>query len=285
MPPYKVEVKNMNSFKAVEAALEFEIERQKQVLESGEPLFDETRGFVDASRTTISQRIKEGAQDYRYFPEPDLPYVKIPESLIIELRKALPELPRAKLERFVSEYGLPESDITQLVDDKELANYFEHVASELSAWYQAEGLSEDEYKKSTKSAANWLLGDFLALLNRDNKSAEGSNITAENFAELVKMVERGQISVTAGKTVLSEMYSTGGDPSDIMESLNLGQVSDENQIVAAVEKVIAESPDVVEKYKAGKTSVVGVLVGSVMKEMGGKANPKVVNEVLLEKLR
>lgn len=284
LPPYKVEVKNMNSFKAVEAALNYEIERQTEMLQNGEQPVSETRGFVEASKTTVSQRSKEEAHDYRYFPEPDLPQIEVPESLVKELKSKLPELPQNKLKRFAEEYGLPEADINALVEDKNLAGYFEGIASELSAWWQADKLEEEKYKKALKSASNWVLGDFLALLNRDGKSVKDVQITPENFAELVKMIEKGEISTTAGKTILSEMYATGGDPSDIAKDLNLGQVSDKGEIEAAVEKVLSENPDVVEKYKAGKTSVIGVLVGSVMKEMKGKANPKVVNEILAEKL-
>ena len=285
LPPYKVEVKNMNSFKAVEAALNYEIKRQAEAQDSKQELFDETRGFVDATRVTVSQRTKEAAHDYRYFPEPDLPVIQIGKELIEELRHSMPELPTAKAERFASEYdGLSDNDIVQLVDDKDLANYFENIASELGAWSEAEGMTEEQTKKALKAAVKWLLGDFMALLNRTNEGIADAKITAENFAELIKMIEKGEISVTAGKTILSEMYSTGADPSEITERLNLGQVSDTSAIEQAVDKVITENPDVVEKYKSGKTSVVGVLVGQVIKEMGGKANPKVVNEILKQRL-
>lgn len=284
LPSYKVEVKNMNSFKAVEAALSFEISRQQEMLQNGEKPTSETRGFVEASKTTVSQRTKEEAHDYRYFPEPDLPQIEIPKSLIQELKSALPELPHHKAKRFVEEYGLPEADVMVLTDNKSLASYFEEAASELLEWRNGEGPHKGKSGKVIKSLSNWVTGDFLAFLNRDGLAAAESKITPENFAELVKMVEKGEISATAGKTILAEMYATGGDPGEIASDMNLGQVSDTVEIEAVVDKVLAANQDVVAKYKAGKTSVVGVLVGEVMKEMKGRANPKVVNEILVKKL-
>ncbi|OGE84812.1 MAG: glutaminyl-tRNA synthase (glutamine-hydrolyzing) subunit B [Candidatus Doudnabacteria bacterium RIFCSPHIGHO2_02_FULL_46_11] len=284
LPDYKVEVKNMNSFKAVEAALSYEIERQTELLEKGEKPIDETRGFVDHTKTTVSQRTKEAAHDYRYFPEPDLPPIAITDDFIQELRIALPELPQAKAKRFIKEYDLPESDVWQIVDDKSFANYFENVASELGAWFEADNISVEKYKKSLKSLANWLTGDFLAMLNRDGKTANESGLSPENFAELIKLIEQGVISNTAGKSVLTEMYATGGDPSDIVDRQNLGQVSDEGLIEGVIDKVLAANQEVVEKYKAGKTGVLGALVGEVMKQTDGRANPQLVNEILKTKL-
>ncbi len=285
LPNYKIEIKNVNSFKAVEAALTYEIARQAEALEKGEQLHHETRGYVDATKTTVAQRTKEEAHDYRYFPEPDLPPIAIPSALIDELRVAMPELPQAKLDRFVNEYGLPETDLLQIVEEKAMASFFEQAASELSAWWEAEGLSEEQYKKALKSLVNWLTGDFVALMNRDGKTPRQTDVSPENLAELVKLIEEGKISNTAGKSVLAEMYATGADPSDVMDRMNLAQVSDTAEIEAVVDKVLAENPDLAEKYKAGKTTVIAAMVGQVMKEMKGKANPQVVNEILNQKLQ
>ena len=285
LPNYKVEIKNVNSFKAVEAALTYEIARQIEALEKGDLLHHETRGYVEASKSTVVQRSKEEAHDYRYFPEPDLPPLAISDGFVEELRVSMPELPQDKLARFIKEYGLNEADLWPIVEDKNMAHYFENAVSELQAWCEAENIGEEPYRKSLKSLVNWLTGDFLAMLNRDGKTPRQTLVTPENFAELIKLVEQGKISNTAGKAVLSEMYATGEDPSNIMDRLNLGQVSDTGEIELAVLKVLSENSDLVEKYRAGKTTVMAALVGQVMKEMQGKANPKVVNEILKEKLK
>lgn len=286
LPSYKVEVKNMNSFKAVETALEYEIDRQIEMLENGQTPVAETRGYLDDTKETISQRGKEEAHDYRYFPEQDLPPLKITSQFVDELRKSLPELPAKKVERFEEEYSLTNLEAWQIVEDKSLASYFEQAMSELTEWSKTKGISDENYKLMVKNLIKWLLGDYLALVYRDGDfGGHGANITPENFAEFITLLEEKVISISAGKTVLYQMYSTGADPSTIVDEQNLTQISDSGVIEEKVLQVIEQNQDIVEKYKSGKTSVIGVLVGKVIKEMGGAANPAVVNEILEKKLK
>lgn len=284
LPTYKVEIKNLNSFKAVEAGLLYEIRRQTEACLAGEKLVNETRGWDDNKQATVEQRIKEEAHDYRYFPEPDLPIMHFEKSFVEELRGKLPELPQAKLSRFVSEFGLGQKDAEVLIADKSLAGYFEAVVSELEAWMENEG-HKSEINKLAKSASNWITGDFQALLKEGGIVPNESKVTAENLAELIKMIDAGEVSVTAGKKILSVMFEKGGDPSNIAEDEGLRQVSDESAIAQAVEKVMASNQNVVSDYKSGKKQAMGFLVGKVMAEMKGKANPGVVNKVLVEKLK
>ena len=296
LPPYKIEIKNLNSFKAVEAGLNYEIKRQEEDLAGGEKLHNETRGWDDAKQITVAQRSKEEAHDYRYFPEPDLPILHLDKKFIEEIKNSLPELPARKLKRFTEEYGLPAKDAEVLIADKYLAGYFEEVVSELQEWMSAEthnpshpplilrGGEGELLKKYSKQAANWIIGDFQALLKIANLNPQDSKVSAENLAELIKMIDRGEISVTSGKKVLAVMFEKGGDPSNIVRDEEMGQISDEGVIVAAVEKVIAENQKVAEDYKSGKKQALGFLVGKVMVETKGKANPQAVNKILAEKL-
>jgi aspartyl-tRNA(Asn)/glutamyl-tRNA(Gln) amidotransferase subunit B len=284
LPDYKVEIKNMNSFKAVESGLSYEIKRQEQVLNSGGKLFNETRGWDETKGLTTEQRTKEEAHDYRYFPEPDLPIMHFSREYITEIKDSLPELPQAKRKRFLEEYSLPEKDTEVLINDKDLASYFEEVVSELQEWFGAENLPADNVKKFAKLACNWVIGDFQALLKGTNLSAHDSKITPENLAELVKMIDRGEISVTAGKKVLALMFEEGGDPSNIAGEEGLAQVSDKAEITRAVAQVLKDNLKVVADYKAGKKQAIGVLVGKVMLATGGKANPQIVNKILIDKL-
>lgn len=284
LPDYKVEIKNLNSFKAVEAGLNYEIKRQKQALQSGEKLLNETRGWEDGKGITVGQRSKEEAHDYRYFPEPDLPILHLDRKYIEELRAMLPELPHAKELRFINEFALPPSDAEVLVSDKNLASYFEEVVSELQEWFKEENLPSSDIKKFAKLATNWITGDLQALLKVTNISPHESRVTAENLAELIKMIDRGEISTTAGKKVLGIMFEKGGDPSNIVGDEGMAQVSDEAAIGKAVEQAIAANPKVVADFRAGKKQALGFLVGKVMAATGGKANPQVVNKMLKESL-
>jgi len=283
LPPYKVEIKNMNSFRAVEAGLDYEIKRQEEALKTGGELLNETRGWDEAKAVTVQQRIKEEAQDYRYFPEPDLPALHFEKGYIEELRRLLPELPAAKRTRFMYEFGLSKKDADVLIADKNLAGFFEQVVSEMQEWAEEEG-RQDDIKKFAKLTNNWIVGDFQALLKTTNQDPQDTKITAENLAELIKMIDRGEVSGSAGKKILSVMFEKGGDPSNIAVDEGLGQVSDESEIAAVVEKIISENSSVVADYKSGKKQAIGFLVGKVMAETKGKANPQVVNKILQEKL-
>ncbi len=285
LPNYKVELKNINSFKAVEAGLEHEIKRQTELLKSGEKLGNQTRGWDAEKNVTVEQRIKEEAQDYRYFPEPDLPILHFTKEFVDKLKGEIPELPAQKLDRFVSEFGLSQSDAQVLIGDKNLAGFFEEVVSELLEWFSAENLPAGDIQKFAKLAFNWISGDFQALLKIGNIDPQDSKVTAENLAELIKMIDRGQVSVTAGKKVLGIMFEKGGDPSNIVEEEGLVQVSDDTAIEQAVDKVLMENPNALEDYRNGKQQSFGFLVGQVMKELKGKGNPQVINELLGKKLK
>ena len=280
LPPYKVEIKNMNSFRAVEAGLEYEMRRQSEALGNGEKLSSETRGWDEGNGLTLAQRAKEEAHDYRYFPEPDLPLMNFPKKYVLELKASLPELPMQKLMRFIGEFGLPESDAQTLINDKNLAAFFEETVSELQEWFKEEGMPSDDEKKFAKLASNWIIGDYQALLKVSDVTPKESRVKAENLAELIKMVSRGEVSTTAGKKVLAVMFEKGGDPSHIMEDEGLRQVSDEPAIAAAIEKVVTANPQAVSDYMAGKKQAAGFLIGKVMAEMQGKANPQMVNKLL-----
>ncbi len=276
-PPYKVEVKNMNSFKAVANAIDFEIARQAELLDEGKTPDKETRGWVDDKGITVSQRSKEESQDYRYFPEPDLPVMHFTKEWLEGLKKELPELPKKRKARFIEEYGLNEKDALTLVSYKELSEYFDHVMSELAEWTKG-----GEKKGST--VANWILGPFLAAINAKNILPEDSKVTEENFAELIKLIGEGKVSNLAAKDVFTKMFETGEDPSNILDELGLHQVSDESVILDAVKKVIAANPKGVEDAKVKGEKSFGFLVGQTMKELKGKGNPQKINELLKKEL-
>lgn len=249
-------------------------------------------GWNEKLSQTVEQRSKEEANDYRYFPDPDLPVMHFTPEYLEDLRGRLPELPDAKRIRFKQEYGLDESVIENLIAWKELNYYFEDVVSELDAWLIAEGpFVRSDLKPTTiernimiKSAANWCLQDFAALLNAKNMSPEDSHITPENFAELLKLIQQAEISQSAAKQVFKVMFEKGGEPHSIVHDLGLTQVSDESAIAAAIDKVIAGNEKAVNDFKAGNEKSFGFLVGMVMKEMKGQGNPQVVNELLRKSL-
>lgn len=283
LPKYKVELKNLNSFRAVYDSLLYEIDRQTRELdEGGAGLGNETRGW-DGKRSIV-QRVKEEAQDYRYFPEPDLPVLKFSKSYIEELRLNLPELPNDKEKRFMEEFGLTKQDAEVLIADKDTASFFEEVVSELANWFKEEGLASEDTFQFAKMAANIINGELQALLKENDVAAKDSKISAENLAELIKMIHKGEISRTLGKRVLEIMFERGGDPSNIVADEGLAQVSDEGAIAAAVDEVIKDNPRALEDYRAGKGRAIGFLVGQVMAKMKGRANPEIVNKILTEKL-
>jgi aspartyl-tRNA(Asn)/glutamyl-tRNA(Gln) amidotransferase subunit B len=283
LPKYKVEVKNINSFKFAEAAINYEIPRHIEMLERGEMPRQVTMGWNEKLNQTVEQRSKEEANDYRYFPDPDLPILHFTHEFKDELKAHLPELPDAKRIRFKNEYNLGTADIENLISWKELTYFFEDVISELEAWNEAEGGTLD-ISKLTKQAVNWCLQDFSALLNAEYKHPTESRVTPENMAELIKLIEQGKISTSAAKQVFKVMFEKGGEPDAIVEDLGLVQVSDEEPILAAIEKVISENEKAVTDFKAGQEKSFGFLVGMAMKELKGKGNPQVVNELLRKKL-
>jgi len=290
----KTELKNMNSFKAVERGLEYEVIRQTKLWEASQPSQEQsTRGWDENKQVTLEQRTKEGSADYRYFPEPDIPPLDFSqtEPINIEvLKTSLPELPAKKRKRLIEEYDLKSADATILIDNDVMAEYFEHVISELKAWLESmeEGSSEEiwevNHKKLSKLVVNWLINNLGALLAEQKISWTDNKITAENFAEFITLIHKSKISSTAAQTVLTRMLKTGEDPSHIMEDEALEQVHDTGELDEVVENVIKNHPDEVARYKAGKTALMQFFVGKVMRETKGKSNPQVVQELLEEKL-
>jgi aspartyl-tRNA(Asn)/glutamyl-tRNA(Gln) amidotransferase subunit B len=277
----KVETKNLNSFKVVEKAVDFEIKRQTDLLEDGKKVVQETRGWHDKKEITFSQREKEEAHDYRYFPEPDLLPMHFDENYIIKIKSTMPELPEQKRERFKKEYGLDEASVEFFVNNKGLSEYFENVVSEFEEWTP----EDDNHKKASKLVANYLISDVQGLLGSSEfpaqgGPAEGWKITPENFAEFIKMIYKGEISSKVAKMVLPEMFKTGGDPSNIVQENNWGQMSDDGELEKVVREVIAKNPKPVEDYKSGKQNVLQFLAGQVMAITRGTAKPDKVQEML-----
>jgi len=282
LPNYKVEVKNINSFKFAEAAVNYEIARHIEMLKEGKTPKQVTMGWNEKDSCTVEQRSKEDAQDYRYMPEPDLPVLQFSKDYLDNLRNIMPELPAQKRTRFLEEYKLPQSDVENLINWKELAFYFEDVVSEIDEWLvQEEGLDR---MQMIKLSANWCLQDFSAFLNQQFLNPSDSKVTAENFAELIKLIVSGKISSSAAKQVFKVMFEKGGDPSNIVEDLGLLQVSDEGAISEALDKVISSNEKAVADYKAGMQKSFGFLVGQAMKELKGKGNPQMINDLLKKKL-
>lgn len=281
----KVEVKNLSSFRVVERAIDYEIERQAKALNSGEAIVQETRGWDDAKGKTVSQRKKENAHDYRYFPEPDIPPMTFTDEYVEQLRRTLPELPRQKEERFIKEYGLSAQNCSVITADSAMANYFEHVVSEIME-KKASGEMRSELEKAIKLVANYLVSEVQKYLVKEGQRIDEIKISAENFAELMAIVADGTINSSAAQIVLEEMfYGKDDDPSHIIETKNLAQVSDTSALEQHVDEVLAQNARSVEDYKAGKENAIKYLMGQVMKVSGGKANPQIVMAILKEKLR
>lgn len=280
----KVEVKNLNSFKTVERAIDFEIKRQTEILEEGKQVVQETRGWDEARGETVSQRKKESAHDYRYFPEPDIPPFDFSEEYIAGLRRTLPELPDAKAERFVNEYRLPVADVVILTEEKEFSAYFEEVASEL-ADKKASGEMQAEIPRAVKLAANYMLTEIRKHLSERGEKTKDIPFTPENYAEFISLIADKKINSSAAQSVLAEMYQGGdNDPSHIVSRLNLAQVSDTGELEGVVDGVLAANAKSVADFQAGKENAFQYLIGQVMKETKGKANPEVVATLLRTKL-
>jgi len=266
----KVEIKNLNSFKAVRDALIYEEERQEEVLSDGGTLVQETRLWDETTGTTISMRTKEGAQDYRYFPEPDLVPFEVSSSVVSEIKETMPELPAEKKERYRKQYKLDEADIDFLTTERDIADYFEAVVVEYN---------------EPKIVCNWIKGEIMMHLKEKGVNISGLALEASNLAMVIRMEKEGKISGLASKEVLKEHIDTGASPEIIVKEKGLEQVSDTGELETIVLKVVSGNQKSAEDYRAGKTNALSFLIGQVMKETKGKANPKIVGAMLREKLQ
>ena len=280
----KVEVKNINSFKFVEKAINFEIERQAEILDQGEKIVQETRGWDSNKGETISQRKKESAHDYRYFPEPDIPPLKFDKEYLENLKSNLSELPDEKTARFIREYNLPEKDVEVLVSEKELARYFEEAASEIKEKISCKEFDCDE-KKAMKLATNYLITELRKHMMEGGHKIQDLKITPENYAEFICILSSGKINSSAAQTVLAEMYKNGGDPSQIIESKNLAQMDNSDELEEIISEVLSKNEKSVADFKAGKENALKFLMGQVMAATKGKANPEKVQEIIKDKLK
>lgn len=266
----RTELKNMNSFRHVEKALEYEIKRQISVLKDGEEVVQETRLWDANQGVTLSMRGKEEAHDYRYFPDPDLVPLRVDGKWIEEIRQGLPELPDQKKERFVKDYKIPEYDAEILTSTRAMANYYEECV----------GLFPEP-----KTVSNWMMGDLLRELKHDEREIEECPVTPKHLAEMLKMLKEGTISGKIAKDVFEEMYRTGAPPDQIVKEKGWVQILDTGEIEGVIERVLQSNPKLVEDFRNGKEKVFGFLVGEVMKGTKGKANPQLVNELLRKKLK
>ncbi|CCG18462.1 aspartyl/glutamyl-tRNA(asn/gln) amidotransferase subunit B [Taylorella equigenitalis 14/56] len=270
----RTEIKNLNSFKFMEKAIQYEARRQIELIEDGGKVIQETRLYDDIKDETRSMRTKEDAHDYRYFPCPDLPPLHIDDAWIQKVRTQMPELPQARRDRYSKDYGLSDYHCAQLTQTREMADYFEKLLTLAGV-------------QNAQLVANWIMGDISASLNRDELSFNQSPISIEHMASLIKRIEDKTISSKIAKDVFQSMWSgeNGGDPDAIIEAKGLKQINDSSAIGAMIDEVLAENAEIVAEYKAGKQKAFNSLVGKVMKVAKGKANPAQVNEVLLEKLK
>jgi aspartyl-tRNA(Asn)/glutamyl-tRNA(Gln) amidotransferase subunit B len=264
----KAEVKNVNSFRYLEKAIAYEIDRQIDVIESGGRVVQETRLYDSTTGTTHSMRSKEAAHDYRYFPEPDLPPLIVDEARIARVRETMAELPAARRQRFVAAYGIPDYDAGVLTQSPALADYFESVAAQVSP----------------KAASNWIMGELLRMLNDRAQSMADVPLAPPALAGLIRLIEQGTISSSIAKDVFAKMYESGRSADDIVGAEGLAQNSDEGALLGIIDQVIAANPEPVAQYRGGSMKTFGFLVGQVMKASGGKANPKLANQLLKSKL-
>ncbi len=263
------EIKNMNSFRFLQKALEYEIDRQKKILDDGGKVVQETRLYDSNNNVTRPMRSKEEAHDYRYFPEPDLTPVIVDDEWVARVRASLPELPDAKRKRFVAEYGLPLYDAQVLTASRDVADYFEETV---------------KLCNSPKVVSNWIMGDVLRILKESGSTTRELKIRPDMLAAMISLIDSDVISGKIAKTVFEEMVATGKNPNDIVEEKGLKQITDTGSIEAEVDKIIEANQAQVEQYRGGKTRVIGFFVGQVMKATKGKANPEIVNKILKEKL-
>ncbi len=276
----KVEVKNMNSFRAVYGALEYEARRQRQVFARGGELFQETRGWDEETGTTVTQRGKEYADDYRYFPEPDLPPLSLSREWVEEIKAKLPELPEAKRDRFMDEYGLSQYDADKLTKSRDMADYFENCMKTVEA-------SNLPVAERAKLFSNWILGELSRIMNAENIDVPDltKKISVERLSGLLVLEWNNVINSSTAKPVFQEMYNTGRSAKDIIDEKGLSQITDSGEIEEAVSQVIAANPQAIADFKGGKETALKFLVGQVMKATRGRANPQLANELLERKLK
>jgi len=296
----KTEIKNINSFRSVERALEYEIKRQTELWKKGTPPDKQTtRGWNEGKGISEEQRTKEEASDYRYFPEPDLPPLNFTPRVenaidVKKIKDALIELPQARRQRFLDEYSLSAENAKTLIDDKKLADFFEQSMSELRAWLialgETEGTEEEIWEqgkaKLAKLTSNWLVNKLLAIMYKDGKDIiEITNITAENFAEFITLIHQNKINSTIAQKLLEKMYQTGKDPSDIIEEEDLGKGADGAELEKIIEEIINSNPEQVKQYKAGKETLIQFFIGQAMKTTKGQADPGQIKDTLIHKLK
>lgn len=265
----KTELKNLNSFRAVERSLGYEAERQIELVKKGGKVVSETRRWDEAQGKTYVMRSKEEATDYRYMPEPDLPPLTISDEWISSVKKTLPELADEKAKRFVKEYGIPEYDATLLTSSKGLAEFYEQTVA---------------LHKDAKAVSNWVMGEVLRLLNLDNASIDECKVRPKHLADLLQLIDKGVVSITGAKAVFEEVYKTGKEPISVVDEKNLRQMGDEDELQSIVSEVLNENPGPVSDYLSGKEKAAGFLVGQVMRKTKGRANPGLANELVRKKL-
>jgi aspartyl-tRNA(Asn)/glutamyl-tRNA(Gln) amidotransferase subunit B len=266
----KAEIKNMNSFKAVKKALQFEVDRQKKLLAEGVKIVQETRHWDESKNVTVSMRSKEEAHDYRYFPEPDLLPLKVDLKMIDKIRKNLPELPEARRERFVKNYQIPEYDAEILTSSKALGDYYERAAS----------LYTDK-----KVISNWIMGELLRNLNEEKKEIEYSPVSPEKLVEMLKLMSEGVISGKMAKEVFEKMFKTGKDASQIVKESGITQITDENELFEVIDNVIKENPKSVDDFNEGKEKALNFLIGQVMRYTKGRAKPDFVFKAIKQRIK
>ena len=265
----RTETKNLNSFRAIARSIEFEIQRQKEILESGGKVYQETRRWDDEAGEGYAMRTKEEANDYRYFPEPDLMPIRLSDEYINNIKDTLPELPESRKKRYIEELGLPEYDAGIITSSKTLSDFFESATKSCG---------------NAKAVSNWIMTDIIRIAREKGIEYNELPFTSEQFAKLITLIDKGTISGSIAKKVFEEMVETGKEPEKIVEEKGLLQISDEGAIKEVVDKIIAANPQSVEDYKNGKDRALGFLVGQCMKEMKGKGNPQILNKLILEYL-
>lgn len=265
----RTETKNLNSFRAIARSIEFEIQRQKEILESGGKVYQETRRWDDEAGEGYAMRTKEEANDYRYFPEPDLMPIRLSDEYINNIKDTLPELPESRKKRYIEELGLPEYDAGIITSSKTLSDFFESATKSCG---------------NAKAVSNWIMTDIIRIAREKGIEYNELPFTSEQFAKLITLIDKGTISGSIAKKVFEEMVETGKEPEKIVEEKGLVQISDEGAIKEVVDKIIATNPQSVEDYKNGKDRALGFLVGQCMKEMKGKGNPQILNKLILEYL-
>jgi len=265
----KVEVKNMNSFKAVKKALQFEVNRQKKLLAEGEKIVQETRHWDESRNVTVSMRSKEEAHDYRYFPEPDLLPIKVDVKMIDNIRKCLPELPEARRERFIENYQIPKYDAEILTSSKAIGDYYESASS---------------IYNNSKTLSNWIMGELMRFLNEEKIEIEKSPISPANLVEMLKLIDKGVISGKMAKEVFEKMFKTGRDASQIVKESGITQITNENELFGVIDNVIKKNPKSVDDFNEGKEKALNFLVGQVMRYTKGRAKPDFVFEAIKQRI-